>query len=60
MHNFFSESQILRLLVTGSEKNKEERKNLLDRRLASLSQGHFSDVKFNPVCPICLPMHFIS
>lgn len=41
MHKFFSESQILRLLVTGSEKNEEERKKLLDRRLASLSQGHF-------------------
>lgn len=54
MDNFFSESQILRLLVTCTEKNEEERKQILDRRLASLSQGHF------PVSNLTEYVQFVS
>lgn len=40
---FLPEAQIFRLLVTCTDNNLDERRNIVDRKLALLSQGHIPE-----------------
>lgn len=40
-HNHFSEAQIFRMLAICTEKPLDERRKLVDRKVAVMSQGHF-------------------
>ena len=40
---FFSEAQIYRMIATCTDKTLEERRGLMDSRLAQMSQGHFPE-----------------
>lgn len=41
MHNHFSEAQVFRMLAICTEKPLDERRKLVDRKVAIMSPGHF-------------------
>lgn len=41
--SFLTEAQIFRMLVTCTDKNIDERRTLVDRKLALISQGHIPE-----------------